>query len=287
MEQNGKHCAFAGCSHPAHDRFGYCLQHLRHLTEVNVKQIVSEILMDELGVDADELTPRARFIDDLGVTSLDQFEMHIAFEKAFDIEIPLEDAEKIQAVADAISYLTNRLLSEEVPRFLVERDANINIEAIHENIEKDSENIIRLLKQIVQSPLFQDYISRLRLKSENVERLFSLAVRNNWVDHITTVPEFDEGKALSRVSIIVLCGKVIYYFILKMKSVSFNSFLLSELRLSYQINYSEGDEISEIEVSVGLRHSRGTDEAFTFKTQEGVEGALTFLDKCLHNMEAL
>jgi len=285
MEQNGKRCTFEGCSNLAHDGYSYCLHHLQHLTEDSVKQVVSEILMEELGVEASEVTPNARFIDDLGATSLDQFEMVIAFEKAFNSDIPTEDAKKIQGVRDTISYVTNRLLSGTEPQFLI--DHNVNIETIHENIEQNPENISRLLKQIVQSPLFQDYISRLRLKSANVERMFSLAVRNNWVDHITTVPEFDEGKALSRVSIIILCGKVIHYFILKVKSVSFNSYLLSELRLSYQINYSEGGEVSEIEVSAGLRHSRGVDEAFTFKTQEGVEGALTFLDKCLRNMEAL
>ena len=285
MEQNGKHCTFEGCPNPAHDRYSYCLQHLQHLTEVNVKQVVSEILMEELGVETNEVTPNARFIDDLGATSLDLFEMVLAFEKAFNIDIPLGDAEKIQGVRDTISYVINRLLSGTEPRFLIDRGDNI--ETIHEDIEQNPENISRLLKQIVQSPLFQDYFSRLRLKSDNIEHVFRLAIRDNWVDHITTVPEFDEGKALSRVSIIILCGEVIHYFILKVKSVSFNSFLLSELRLSYQISYSEGDEVSEIEVSAGLRNSRGVDEAFTFKTQEGVEGALTFLDKCLHNMEAL
>ena len=70
-------------------------------TEDKVKQIIVE----QLGVDEAEVTPTASFIDDLGADSLDTVELVMAFEEAFDIEIPDEDAEKIRTVQDAVDYI--------------------------------------------------------------------------------------------------------------------------------------------------------------------------------------
>ena len=70
-------------------------------TEERVKQIIVE----QLGVDEGEVTPSANFIDDLGADSLDTVELVMAFEEAFDIEIPDEDAEKIRTVKDAVDYI--------------------------------------------------------------------------------------------------------------------------------------------------------------------------------------
>lgn len=73
---------------------------LKEITE-KVKQIVSE----QLGVDETEVTPSASFVDDLGADSLDQVELVMALEEAFDLEIADEDAEKIRSVQDAIDYI--------------------------------------------------------------------------------------------------------------------------------------------------------------------------------------
>ena len=70
-------------------------------TEERVKQIIVE----QLGVDEGEVIPNASFVDDLGADSLDTVELVMAFEEAFDIEIPDEDAEKIRTVQDAVSYI--------------------------------------------------------------------------------------------------------------------------------------------------------------------------------------
>jgi acyl carrier protein len=64
-----------------------------------------QIIVDELGVDENEVTPNARFIDDLGADSLDTVELVMRFEEEFGIEIPDEDAEKIQSVRDAYNYI--------------------------------------------------------------------------------------------------------------------------------------------------------------------------------------
>ncbi|MGB6199448.1 MAG: acyl carrier protein [Candidatus Acidiferrales bacterium] len=70
-------------------------------TEERVKQIIVE----QLGVDEAEVTPTASFVDDLGADSLDTVELVMAFEEAFGMEIPDEDAEKIATVKDAIDYI--------------------------------------------------------------------------------------------------------------------------------------------------------------------------------------
>jgi acyl carrier protein len=71
----------------------------------SVEEKVKGIIVEQLGVQADEVKPEASFVDDLGADSLDTVELVMAFEEAFGIEIPDEDAEKIQKVKDAVSYI--------------------------------------------------------------------------------------------------------------------------------------------------------------------------------------
>lgn len=66
---------------------------------------VKEIIIDELGVEADKVTTDASFVDDLGADSLDTVELIMAFEEEFGIDIPDEDAEKMRTVGDAIAYI--------------------------------------------------------------------------------------------------------------------------------------------------------------------------------------
>ena len=67
---------------------------------------VKSIIVEQLGVPAEEVTEAASFIEDLGADSLDIVELVMALEEEYDIEISDEDAEKIQTVGDAISYIT-------------------------------------------------------------------------------------------------------------------------------------------------------------------------------------
>ena len=66
---------------------------------------VKSIIVEQLGVDDEEVTPDASFVEDLGADSLDTVELVMAFEEEFGIEIPDEDAEKIRTVQDAIDYI--------------------------------------------------------------------------------------------------------------------------------------------------------------------------------------
>ncbi len=71
-----------------------------------LEEKVKQIIVEQLGVDEAEVTPNASFVDDLGADSLDTVELVMAFEEAFDIEIPDEDAEKIRTVQDAVDYIS-------------------------------------------------------------------------------------------------------------------------------------------------------------------------------------
>lgn len=66
---------------------------------------VMEIVAEQLGVNKDEVTPEASFVEDLGADSLDQVELVMRLEEEFDIEIPDEDAEKITRVKEAFTYI--------------------------------------------------------------------------------------------------------------------------------------------------------------------------------------
>ena len=74
----------------------------------SVEDKVKEIICEQLGVSDDEVNPEKHFVDDLGADSLDIVELVMAMEEQFEIEIPDEDAEKIQTVKDAVAYIQER-----------------------------------------------------------------------------------------------------------------------------------------------------------------------------------
>jgi acyl carrier protein len=71
-----------------------------------IEDKIKQIIVEQLGVDEAEVTNTASFVDDLGADSLDTVELVMAFEEAFDLEIPDEDAEKIRTVQDAVDYIS-------------------------------------------------------------------------------------------------------------------------------------------------------------------------------------
>ncbi|MFI5346537.1 MAG: acyl carrier protein [Elusimicrobiota bacterium] len=76
------------------------------MADANIPDRVKQIIVEQLGVDAAEVTPNAHFVNDLGADSLDTVELVMALEEEFDTEIPDEQAEKIQTVGQAIDYIT-------------------------------------------------------------------------------------------------------------------------------------------------------------------------------------
>ena len=76
---------------------------------MDIEAKVKELIVSQLGVDADKVTLEASFVDDLGADSLDVVELVMALEEEFGVEIPDESAEKIATVKDAVDYLTEHV----------------------------------------------------------------------------------------------------------------------------------------------------------------------------------
>ncbi|HTY38845.1 MAG TPA: acyl carrier protein [Bacteroidota bacterium] len=75
----------------------------------DIEKKVKEIIVSKLGVDEAQITHEASFTNDLGADSLDTVELVMEFEKAFNVQIPDEDAEKISTVGDAVNYLKSKV----------------------------------------------------------------------------------------------------------------------------------------------------------------------------------
>ncbi|MGC4014008.1 MAG: acyl carrier protein [Luteolibacter sp.] len=76
------------------------------MSDKSIEDRVKDIIVDQLGVSADQVTLEAKFIEDLGADSLDTVELVMAFEEEFEIEVPDEEAEKLQSVGDVVTYMT-------------------------------------------------------------------------------------------------------------------------------------------------------------------------------------
>jgi acyl carrier protein len=78
------------------------------MSDKSIEERVKDIIVDQLGVSADQVNPEAKFVEDLGADSLDTVELVMAFEEEFGIEVPDEEAEKLQAVGDVITYISSQ-----------------------------------------------------------------------------------------------------------------------------------------------------------------------------------
>ncbi len=78
------------------------------MPEKTIEDKVKDIIVEQLGVNAEQVTPTARFIEDLGADSLDTVELVMAFEEEFGAEIPDEQAEKLLTVGDVINYIKEK-----------------------------------------------------------------------------------------------------------------------------------------------------------------------------------
>ena len=75
------------------------------MSDNSIEEKVRSIIVEQLGVESDKVTADAKFIENLGADSLDTVELVMAFEENFDIEVPDEEAEKLQSVADVVAYI--------------------------------------------------------------------------------------------------------------------------------------------------------------------------------------
>lgn len=79
------------------------------MSEKSIEEKVKDIIVEQLGVTPEQVTPSASFIEDLGADSLDTVELVMAFEEEFNVEVPDEDAEKLQKVGDVNKYIEDRV----------------------------------------------------------------------------------------------------------------------------------------------------------------------------------
>jgi acyl carrier protein len=78
------------------------------MSEKSIEEKVKDIIIQQLSVNAEQVTPTASFIEDLGADSLDTVELVMAFEEEFSVEVPDEDSEKLQTVGDVIKYIEEK-----------------------------------------------------------------------------------------------------------------------------------------------------------------------------------
>jgi acyl carrier protein len=84
------------------------LNYLCPMTDIPIEEKVKDIIVEQLGVNPEQITPSASFIEDLGADSLDTVELVMAFEEEFSVDVPDEDAEKLQTVGDVIRYIEEK-----------------------------------------------------------------------------------------------------------------------------------------------------------------------------------
>ena len=88
------------------------VEHVKELeffmAEKSIEEKVKDIIVEQLGVNPEQVTPQAKFIEDLGADSLDTVELVMAFEEEFNVEVPDEEAEKLQTVGDVIKYIEDK-----------------------------------------------------------------------------------------------------------------------------------------------------------------------------------
>ncbi len=78
------------------------------MAEKSIEEKGKDIIVEQLGVNPEQVTPTASFIEDLGADSLDIVELVMAFEEEFSVEVPDEDAEKLQTVGDVMKYIEEK-----------------------------------------------------------------------------------------------------------------------------------------------------------------------------------
>ena len=78
------------------------------MAEKSIEEKVKDIIVEQLGVNPEQVTPQAKFIEDLGADSLDTVELVMAFEEEFYVEVPDEEAEKLQTVGDVVKYIEDK-----------------------------------------------------------------------------------------------------------------------------------------------------------------------------------
>jgi len=134
---------------------------------------VREIIVEQLGVNADEVTPEASFIDDLGADSLDAIELVMAFEEEFDIDIPDKEAMGMKTVGDAIEYIYQGGKKMDKEMYAVvnigPRPGPYRFSVFHETLEEAQAEAVRICEKERAKVLVLKVVGRAEVKAQAVE----------------------------------------------------------------------------------------------------------------------
>lgn len=274
--------AFEGtkCQAVAEKGQSYCKDHLIALTEHFIREAVFDAIVEHIGTERSQITLNSYFFDELGADSLDVVELVMCFEELFGFEMNGEMAERILSVSDAVEVIRDHLLSADA--YLVSMpDVSRAIQAIKS--KADASN--RQIAKIVDSPFFRDIFGGFGLDGHVMARIFRGHLGGAWIEHVTTVPEFQDNMP-SVAHIFFLTKRRLFYYRLRRSSVTSLTAPLGTTQLVATYATNEHGAIKSIRTSVtaeGYDPARfdGTNLEFSFNEEHGVEEAMKFIDKYL------
>lgn len=262
--------------------YKYCQEHLELLTRIHTKTALYNCISEQLCLDITLIEDSSHIMDNLGADSLEVVGLIMALEEAFDLEISDEEAEKLSKVIDAYNFIYISLLKKK--KYLQSPISDI-IKA-YEAIKNRLSSVKREVKTILKSDLFIDYMSRLNLQSESVFSLICNVVRNNWIEHVTTVPNISKDNKLLGAHIIFLTKRYIFYFYIKHNNIEFRSLKINEFSLHSHYKYDkEGSLLVVLIKFYYQRHGDKKNLSFEFTSKTGISAAEIFMNKYLTFLE--
>lgn len=267
------------CTSICESGWDYCLEHLTLLTRINVREVVLAIVSEQMGVDSSSLEDTTLFIEDLDADSLDIPELVMEFEDEFDLSISNEDLSKLSTFGDAHKYISRRLIEKAC--FLL--NANCDISKLIAGVRSSSTAKSRQLTAILKSQLFQDYFYHLAIPEAHLNQLITQTLGCQWIEHVTTVPDWSTKNKLSSVSIILLTQRSFIHLGLTQNQVAAQYFELNDVFLQARYVFNSDGTIESIEVEFllppGKRLGKLNNGSFTFREAAGISGAIAFLEK--------
>ncbi len=263
------------CQNNANPGFKYCLEHLELLTRIHTKTAIYHCLSEQLGIDIAVIEDSFTISKQLGADSLDLVELVMALEELFDMEVPDKDSEKLITVRDVFTYAYSRLLY--VKKYVTHPFSDI-LNA-YQKVKNKESCIKREIITIVNSDLFLDYTRQLGINTNQLATLIVDTIGNNWIEHVTTVPQF-KNKSFSGAHIILLSKKNLFYFFLEYKSIEVRKFHLNDFSLKSISKYNRNNEVESIKIFFFYQMNGDELEIeLDFENHIGVSGANIFLKK--------
>jgi acyl carrier protein len=270
-------CQFEGCQSFTLEGHDFCSEHLIVMTESNVMPAVKQIISEHLGVPYADIQPTSRIMANLGADSMDTIELVMAFEELLGEEISDQDAEKIITVNDLCNLVVERLVAS----------GSYAINPIDPNRAHVAltSNVLKQIDTILGSAFFQNYLHHFKLVKESVIKLWREQIGVRWIEHVTTVPDYDDGGALVAAHVVVLTKTHLFYFKLQNLVIFTLSESLENMIISLSYEYDTEGQLISISTFARSTHYKEGDMVgplrFSFSQGRGIQGATEFFAKYL------